>query len=64
MKFIKNGIIYEPHNEFVLAQMQKAGYTVYDENAKDKKIEAPKEEKAVEETKEAVKETKEKKKKK
>lgn len=57
MKFIKNGVIYEPHSEFVIAQMQKAGYTPYNE-------EETKEEKAVEETKEAVKETKEKKKKK
>lgn len=55
MKFIRNGIIFEPHDEFVIAQMQKAGYTPYEET---------KEEKAVEETKEAVKETKEKKKKK
>ena len=37
MKFIKNGIIYEPHNEFVIAQMQKSGYRVYDE----KEIESP-----------------------
>lgn len=47
MKFIKNGVIYEPHNEFVIAQMMKGGYTPYEET---------KEEKAVEETKEAVKE--------
>lgn len=47
MKFIKNGIIYEPHNEFVLEQMKKGGYIPYTEDEK------------LEETKEEVKEVKE-----
>lgn len=40
MKYIKNGIIFEPHNEFVEAQMRKNGYIPYE--AKDVEI-APKE---------------------
>ncbi len=31
MKFIKNGVIYEPHNDFVIAQMQKSGFNIYEE---------------------------------
>lgn len=41
MKFIKNGIIYEPHNEFVIEQMKKGGYEIYEET----KEEAPKKKK-------------------
>lgn len=58
MKFIKNGIIYEPHNEFVIEQMKKGGYQVYDEVTKEKE---PKKE--VEVTEEKPKEAPKKKKK-
>lgn len=43
MKYIKNGIIFEPHNEFVEAQMKKNGYIPYDkvvEAETDVKVEA------------------------
>lgn len=65
MKFIKNGIIYEPHNEFVIEQMKKSGYQVYDEVTKEeepkKEVEEPKKE--VEVTEEKPKEAPKKKKK-
>lgn len=41
MKFIKNGIIYETNNEFVIGQMQKYGYELIEE----KPIEVSNEEK-------------------
>ena len=41
MKFIHNGIILEPRNEFVIAQMQKSGYEIYVENAKDETEKEP-----------------------
>ena len=48
MKFIKNGIIYEPHSEFVIEQMKKGdGYMPYEE----KEVEKPIEEKPIEEEK-------------
>ena len=50
MKFIRNGVIYEPHNEFVIAQMQKSGYQVYNEDTKEK-IEVEKEPEKTEEKK-------------
>ena len=55
MKFIKSGVIYDTHNEFVIMQMTKAGMQVY-EDAK-----TTKEEKAVQDTKEPTKEKKKKK---
>ena len=46
MKFIKNGIIYEPHNEFVIEQMKKGGgFMPYEEKAEPIEIEKPIEEK-------------------
>lgn len=45
MKFIKNGIIYEPHNEFVIEQMKKGGYEIYEETKEEVKEEAPKKKK-------------------
>lgn len=48
MKFIKNGIILEPHNDFVIAQMQKAGYQVYEETKEKVNVD----------TKEEIKDTK------
>ena len=60
MKFIKNGIIYEPHNELVIAQMKKNGYTPYEEAKEETKEETKVETK--EETKELTKDTKKKKK--
>lgn len=62
MKFIKNGVIYEPHNDFVIAQMQKSGFIIYEEEQKSVKTE----EKAcenVEATSEKPKEVQKKKKK-
>ena len=56
MKFIKNGIIYEPHSEFVIEQMKKGGYEIYAEETKEEVVEVPKEE-----VKEATKEKKKKK---
>lgn len=48
MKFIKNGIIYEPHSEFVIEQMKKGGeYMPYEE----KEVTKPIEEKSIEEEK-------------
>lgn len=46
MKFIKNGIIYEPHSEFVIEQMKKGGeYMPYEEKAtKPVEVEKPIEE--------------------
>lgn len=43
MKFIKNGIIYEPHSEFVIEQMKKGdGYMPYEEKEVEKPIEEEK----------------------
>lgn len=39
MKFIKNGIVYETNNEFVIGQMQKYGYKQYEETKVEKPIE-------------------------
>ncbi len=39
MKFIKNGVIYEPNSEFVADQMKKNGYTVYEETKAEVKEE-------------------------
>ena len=58
MKFIKNGIIYEPHSVLVIEQMKKSGFQVYDEVTKEKE---PKQEVKV--TEEKPKETPKKKKK-
>lgn len=45
MKFIKNGIVYETNNEFVINQMQKYGYKQYEEIKKvEQKVEKPIEE--------------------
>lgn len=44
MKFKKNGIVFETNNEFVIGQMQKYGYTPYEET-KAEKVETPIEEK-------------------
>lgn len=58
MKFIKNGIIYTTNNEFVISQMKKnGGFVIYEEVAKEEKVDVPKE------TKEEVKEVKKSKKK-
>lgn len=46
MKFIKNGIIFEPHTKFVEEQMIKHGYEEYKEV--ETKKEEPKEEPKVE----------------
>ena len=56
MKFIKDGIIYEPHSEFVIEQMKKGGYEIYVEETKEEVVEVPKEE-----AKEATREKKKKK---
>ena len=37
MKFIKNGIIYEPHSDFVAEQMKKGGFQVYEETKEEVK---------------------------
>ena len=58
MKYIKNGIIFEPHNEFVEEQMKKSGYIPYE---KVIEAESVKEETKAEE-KQETKETKKKKK--
>lgn len=65
MKFIKNGIIFEPKNEFVIKQMSKAGsgYLPYDDTKEEIKEETKEEVKEVakEEVKEATKDKKKKK---
>ena len=46
MKFIKNGVIYETNNEFVIGQMQKYGYELIEEKPIiEKPIEVSNEEK-------------------
>lgn len=56
MKFIRNGIIFEPHCEMVIEQMKKAGYEEYKETKeeptkepkqeiKEEKVETPKKKK-------------------
>ena len=41
MKFIKNGIIFEPHTKFVEEQMIKNGYEEYKEVETKEKEEEP-----------------------